>query len=77
MNIKLQNEKFLKINELYAFISSDDDGEGIIGAKISDGTFLPFIGADLERVESLKPIADKICSLYGKKYEIRYFVRKE
>lgn len=73
MNVKLENKRFLKINEIYAFIATEDGGEGIVGAKMP-GTdlMLPFIGADLERVESLKKIADAL----GIKYEIVYFKRE-
>ena len=67
---------FKIINELYAFISNDKEGEGIIGMKSPNGDWIPFIGSDLERVKSLKLLADKICKEYKKTYEIRYFVRK-
>lgn len=66
----------LKIRELYAFISTDENGdEGIIGAIMpgSGGTFMPFVGADLARVESLRSIADQIAKAYNRTYEIRYF----
>lgn len=43
----------------------------------SNGTMMPMIGADVERVKSLKPIADKIAKMYGRPYEIRYFNVKD
>jgi hypothetical protein len=62
------------INELYAFVSVDpeDDDEGVIAFQTDDG-WMPMIGADMERVESLKAIADQMVEELGIKYEIRYF----
>lgn len=75
--MKLKNNRFLKITEIYAFISKDKNGnEGIMGVKQIDGSWMPLIGADIERVESLVPVADKIKQLTGVDYEIRYFIRR-
>ena len=72
--MKLENGRFLRITELYAFVSKDDKGhEGIIGMTLPNGVFMPFIGADVDRVEMLKPLADKICADQKMEYEIRYF----
>lgn len=73
MNMKLANGMYLKITELYAFISKDTKGhEGIMGGTI-DGVLVPFIGADLERLEQLRIIADDLCKQHNIHYEIRYF----
>ncbi len=75
MNQKLANGQFLRITELYAFIAKDKDGhEGIMGFRGPDGAWMPMIGADIERVEHLKAVADKLAA--GQKYEIRYFTQK-
>ena len=73
MNVKLENKRYLAITELYAFVAVQEDGEGIMGFGTPDGTMLPMIGADLERVEALKPIAEAMSKAKGIKYEIRYF----
>lgn len=73
MNLKLKNKRFLKITELYAFIAVGKDGEGIMGAMMKDGTMMPLIGADIERVDSIKEIADLIAEKTKTPYEIRYF----
>lgn len=45
------------IEELYAFCSKDNPGdEGIIAVNF-DGRWQPLIGADMERVESLRDTA--------------------
>ncbi len=75
--MRLQNGRFLKITEIYAFISVDDQGnEGIMGAMQLNGVMMPLIGADTERVESLIPIANKIKQMTGMDYEIRYFIQQ-
>lgn len=73
--MKLANGNFLKITELYAFVAvhPDGQGEGIMGFSDSNGMMWPMIGADLERVESLKKIADFITKETNYSYEIRYF----
>jgi hypothetical protein len=64
-----------KIKELYAFVSIGDepDDEGIIGFRTNGGTFMPMIGADMTRVNELKPMADRISKITGKPYKILQF----
>jgi len=45
----------LKIEQMFAFVSCDDEGEGVIGFKGSDG-WMPMVGADMDRVKSLLPM---------------------
>lgn len=56
-----------KITELYAFVSSSKDGEGVIAKSMEnpDGTsrMMPFVCADKARMESLKPLAIKIAQM--------------
>lgn len=58
-----------KITELYAFVSKDEGGEGLIG-MIINGTFIPFVCADKKRIESLKPHAKNIAKESGKKVKL-------
>lgn len=76
VNQKQPNHKYFEIKELYAFIAKDKDGEGVMGLTTPDGP-IPMIGADVDRVNSLKPFADKISKQTGTPYEIRYFVVKK
>ena len=73
MNEKLTSGRFRSIDEIYAFIVIQSDGEGILGMKMSNNEWMPFIGADLERVEQLKKLADQFGLSHT--YEIRYFRR--
>jgi hypothetical protein len=66
-----------KITELYAFVVTCADGdEGIMAFKSGDITWMPMIGADLDRIESLRRIADAIAKETGTQYEVRYFTRR-
>jgi len=67
-----------KIQEMYAFIVEDSgpDDEGIIGIQSEEG-WLPLVGADMARVESLKPIARGIGNKTGKKVKLVHFTNRE
>lgn len=71
-----------KITEVYAFVSVDEGGEGIIGQTIEmpgkGEVFMPFVCADKARMESLKPIAKHVSRIGKKKVKlIRLSVREE
>lgn len=63
-----------KIRELYAFISFDENenDEGVM-AFMHEGSWLPLIGSDMDRIHSLIPIADDISAESGKKYKLLHF----
>jgi hypothetical protein len=55
----------LKIDSMYAFIAKDKEGEeGVVGMKTHDG-WIPMVGADMDRVNSLMPIAKMIAEQTG------------
>lgn len=64
-----------KITALYAFVVEDTgpDDEGILAASVGDDIFLPLVGADMERVNSLKPTAAKLAGALGKPVKIVLF----
>jgi hypothetical protein len=67
-----------KITELFAFICEEGpNDEGVMGASmiIPDvgPSFVPFVGADMKRIESLKPIADQISEQTKTPYKIQKF----
>ncbi len=70
-----------KITELWAFVSVDEGGEGIVGMSMTiDGqeTFMPFVCYDKERMESLKPLAIVMGKKSNKKIKlIKLSVREE
>lgn len=61
-----------KITELYAYVSADEGGEGIIGAPIQ-GVMTPLIGADLDRMKSLRPVAKALAKQFGVKIKFMRF----
>lgn len=67
----------LRINQLWAVLSSDETGEGVCAIPFG-GTMLPLIAADEARLESFLPIAHQIATESGKKVKIvRFTVREE
>lgn len=64
-----------KIDRMYAFVADDNgpDDEGIMGARMPDGTWMPFVGADTSRIKSLLPMARMVSKLSGKPFKILLF----
>ena len=68
----------LKIDEMYAFIATEEDGqEGICAFQSQPGMWLPMVGADLARVASLRPIAEAIAKAKGVRIEVCKFTNQE
>lgn len=68
-----------KIKELFAFVAEDSgpEDEGIIGMSLGGDLMMPLVGADMARVESLKPAARQIAWLTGKKVKLLRFSTRE
>jgi hypothetical protein len=64
-----------KITELFAFVSigDDPDDEGVMAFQTNDGIWMPMVGADMTRVNQLKPMAGRISKTTGKPYKILRF----
>lgn len=70
----------LKINEMYAFVSVDEGGEGVVGMTVrmyGKEVFMPFVCADKARVESLRPKAFEISKMSGKSIKLLKFSTRE
>ena len=67
-----------RIEEMYAFVAEDKgpDDEGLTGFMANTG-WMPMVGADMARVESLKPIARSIARTTGKKIKLLRFINRE
>ena len=62
-----------KITELFAFIAEDGpEDEGIVAMTVGD-MLMPMVGADMDRVESLRPIAENIARIYSQKIILAKF----
>lgn len=72
----------LRVNEIFAFLTTDEDGDEGVAARILAGVgALPFIAADRERIDSLRPmVADMIQALgpkVGKVTLCRFWNRQD
>jgi len=67
-----------RIEEMYAFVAEDSgpDDEGIVGMN-TGASWMPLVGADMARVESLKPIARMIATETGVKIKLIHFTHRE
>ena len=62
-----------KIEEIWAFIAEEGpDDEGLCAFKLGD-SWLPLVGADKARIESLKPMAERIAKTTGKEILLAKF----
>jgi hypothetical protein len=58
------------IDALYAWVCTEPDGgEGVVGADIGLGGVSHLVGADMDRIRSLRPYAEAIRGLTG--YPVR------
>jgi len=56
-----------KITELFTFIAENGpEDEGITAMMVGD-KWMPMVGADMKRIESLRPIAEKMAAIHGQK----------
>ena len=62
-----------KIMTMYAYISEDGpDDEGVVAIMLGD-TWTPLVGADMKRMESLRPMAQEISKVTGKEVILAKF----
>jgi len=68
-----------KIEKLYAYVSEDNgpEDEGVV-AMLQSNTWIPLVGADMARMESLRGYANLLAKKTGKKIHLLEFsVRTE
>lgn len=65
----------LKIEEMFAFVSVDEKGdEGVCGfTNPETGEWIPMVGADMARVDSLKGMARSIARITGRPVKLIKF----
>ena len=67
-----------KITAIYAWIVTETDGsEGLPGMTVPGLGFTPLIGADMERVKSLRPHALAVADLKGLPLKLCMFSKME
>jgi hypothetical protein len=66
-----------RIEQMYAFVAEDAEGEGVCGFR-GDLGWMPLVGADIARVESIRHVAQIIADQSGKPIRLlRFAVREE
>lgn len=71
-----------RIDEMFAFIAENEPGEeGVTGITVSSFSgsdiFMPLVGADMERMESLKQVAKELAATTGKPIKLVKFSKRE
>jgi hypothetical protein len=68
-----------KIDKLLAYVvaDKDDDDEGVPAVMAPNGMMFPLMGADEERMRSLRTEAQHIADLQGKKIKLLRFTQLE
>ncbi len=74
-----EENHLLRIDEMFAFITTDKKGNEGVAAYYSRelGGMLPMVGADMARVESLKPKAQEVARLAGCRVRLVRFSKRE
>jgi hypothetical protein len=67
----------LNIETIFAFVLRDDDGTEGIPATLVGPMQMPLVGADMDRVASLEPIAQQLANASGKTIELVQFTTRE
>ena len=61
------------INEMYAYIAVDGDGDEGVCAFWSEGSWYPMVGADQERTDALRDMAQSIANETDTTLELRRY----
>ncbi len=66
-----------KISELWAWVSFDknSDDEGVVAVRMPNGEVMPAIGADKDRIESLRPYVLTAVIVLGKPAKLVHFTK--
>lgn len=65
-----------RIDNIWAFLSLDDGGEGVCAAPLG-GMTVPLIAADKRRLDILKPIARVLAHKFAKPVRLAKFTTRE
>jgi hypothetical protein len=65
-----------RIDRIWAFLSLDDGGEGVMGAPLDGGT-VPLIAADKRRLDDLIPLARRLATRFGKPIRLAKFSKRD
>jgi hypothetical protein len=64
------------ISEILAYICEDEEGEGIPAFRGPNDVWIPLVGADIERMKSMRPFALGVASAQNKTIKVARFVQR-
>lgn len=78
-DLPVRSNNYLEhIDSVYAVLSMDEGGEGIVGAPIGpDGSMIPLIAADVARLKDFTIIAKVLATKIGWRMKIVKFTMRE
>ncbi len=62
-----------KVEEIFAFVIVDDDGDEGVPAVMVGDMWVPMVGADPGRIESLHPYAQEVATAKDRRVSLRHF----
>jgi hypothetical protein len=66
-----------RIDQIWAFLSVDDGGEGVCGLTVGGDAMLPMVAADKRIVETMIPHAVELATVSGKPVRLAKFTKRE
>ena len=67
----------LTIDAIYAWVAIESNGAEGVCATTVGGLVMPLIGADIDRIKSLRPFAEQTYALTGRPVHLLRFSRRE
>lgn len=67
----------LRIDEMYAYVAESDEGEGVCSIHSERLGNMPMVGADRERMLSLRPYAQELAAAMGVPVKLVRFSKRE
>jgi hypothetical protein len=83
MTSRKSSSRNFRIQTLTAYVAIDpaDNSEGIIGQLMPDGvggmSWMPFIGADEDRIRSMRPMAERLARDLAREVKLVRFSTRE
>lgn len=61
------------VDELFAFVATDDDGDEGVMAALMGETWYPLVAADLVRIQQFAPLANAAAKETGVEFKLKHF----
>lgn len=66
-----------RIEHVWAYLSTDNNGEGIAAAPLGPLPLVPLIAADEARMRSIRPLAEQIARVFQRPVRLVKFTQRE